>query len=109
MNRLKVSEKERDNLSGSKQEAELFIEKEKDIRRKKNTLYQVLQNTASENVEIFSDRLQKANEKVTYERGKLAEIEGSMARIKSEYDECNALYNAVSAEQQQYTLVRSTM
>jgi structural maintenance of chromosome 4 len=41
VNRLKVAEKERDGLSSSKEEAEAYMEKERDIRRRKNILYQV--------------------------------------------------------------------
>ena len=97
VNRLKVSEKERDNLSGSKLEAEQYIEKDKDIRRKKNALYQMLGSSAEHKVVDMTDALDKATNSATEERAKLAEIESGMKSIKKEYDLINNEYNTVSA------------
>jgi hypothetical protein len=105
VNRLKVSEKERDNLSGSKLEAEQYIEKDKDIRRKKNALYQMLGSSAEHKVVDMTDALDKATNSATEERAKLAEIESGMKSIKKEYDLINNEYNTVSAEQQRFSLV----
>lgn len=52
MNKLKLAERERDNLSGSKTEAETFLEKERSIRVKKNTLFQVFEHVAMNNVRL---------------------------------------------------------
>ena len=57
VNRLKVAERERDNLSESKQEAEDFMKTEKNIRTKKNVLYQCWESTAQANVTDFEVRV----------------------------------------------------
>ena len=50
--RLKVTERERDNLEGAKKEAEAFIQKDRDIRRKQNVLYQKNAHDAACNVKV---------------------------------------------------------
>jgi structural maintenance of chromosome 4 len=41
LNRVKAAEKEKDHLEGAKKEAEALLGKERDIRRKRNTLFQI--------------------------------------------------------------------
>ena len=56
VNKVKVAERERDNLQESKDEAEAFMEKEREIRRAKNTLYQLHEKNARDNVAELEKR-----------------------------------------------------
>lgn len=100
MHRLKVAEKERDNLSGSKLEAEAFMLKERDIRVAKNTLYQLLEHRSSCDVDRMTSGMDKAMEKLSSERNKLKESETQLSAIQLQYDAIKADYDKVSLELQ---------
>ena len=74
------------------------MEKEKEIRRKKNLLYQMYENVANKNSSDYSIRLEKANEKLDYEKNKLKESESRLSVIQKDYEKVNSEYNAVSNE-----------
>ena len=103
VNRLKLAEKERDNLSGSKEDAEIFIEKEKDIRRKKNILYQLHEHIAKKNITDLNERRQKAQEKLEYEKAKLATNESKCSETTKVYEVTLAEHNALELEVQKTT------
>lgn len=91
VNRLKIAEKDRDNLLDSKVEAEAYIEKEKNIRRKKNILCQLNERTSAENVQECKSKLDKVTEKLQALKidkegadKKRAEIEKEYESVKSE-------------------------
>jgi chromosome segregation ATPase len=106
VNRLKVAEKERDNLSGSKLEAEAFIEKEKDIRRKKNALFQVMEHAALAQAADVTAKQEKATEKLQGERAKHSDTEKRLAVIQAEYERVKADHDRVAAELEKSTMVR---
>lgn len=106
VNRLKVAEKERDNLSGSKLEAEAFIEKEKDIRRKKNALFQVMEHAATTNLAEVTAKQEKVTEKLAAERAKHADTEKRLAVIQAEYEKVKSEHDKVAAELEKSTMVR---
>jgi structural maintenance of chromosome 4 len=106
VNRLKVAEKERDNLSGSKLEAEAFIEKEKDIRRKKNALFQVMEHAALAQAADVAAKQEKATEKLQGERAKHSDTEKRLAVIQAEYERVKADHDRVAAELEKSTMVR---
>jgi structural maintenance of chromosome 4 len=106
VNRLKVAEKERDNLSGSKLEAEAFIEKEKDIRRKKNALFQVMEHAALAQAADVAAKQDKATEKLQGERAKHSDTEKRLAVIQAEYERVKADHDRVAAELEKSTMVR---
>ena len=97
VNRLKIAERERDNLSGSKTEAETFVEKEKDIRRKKNTLYQVYEHRALKNANDITERYNKANEKLTYERSKIKDSEAKLADMEKSFNTASKEHSTVES------------
>lgn len=107
VNRLKIAEKERDNLSGSKLEAEAFIEKEKDIRRKKNLLYQALESRVNVTIAELQGKQEKAAEKLGAERGKLGDTEKRLAVIQAEYEKVKAEHDRVQAELEKSSMVRN--
>ena len=105
VSRVKIAEKERDNLSGSKQEAEDFMEMERNIQRKKNIQYQVYENTANKNSADMTERQNKIAEKLQVESAKLKESETQLKTLEKSYEKDTAEYNATSAEMQKSTSV----
>lgn len=97
LNRVKAVEKEMDSLEGAKLEAEALLSKEREIRRKKNILYQVnlmkvkeemgeskVQHDALKaELEEETIKLQKANDRVQ-------EIESGLAEQTAEYEKVYA-------------------
>ena len=80
VNRLKVAEKDRDNLSDSKAEAEAFMAKERDIRKKKNVLYQVYEKVALDNVEKYTTSRNELVAKLDEEQSKIRKSEDVLKR-----------------------------
>ena len=105
MNRLKIAEKERDNLSGSKYEAENFIEKEKEIRRKKNLLYQIFEVQESSHLTNLKQKLDLNNEKLSEAKSKLKESERSFVTMEKTYESTKFDYNKIDEELQKFTSV----
>jgi structural maintenance of chromosome 4 len=103
VNRLKVAERERDNLSGAKAEAEAFLEKENSIRSKKNILYQINEYNAAQNAQDLTTRLNTANEKLTYEKNKLKDNTEKFTSMEKEHATTEKLYNEIDAELQKAT------
>lgn len=105
VNRLKIAEKERDNLYGSKKEAEDYMALESKLRAQKNSLYQVLENVANRNTLSSIERQTKATEKLRYEQNKATETEAKLTIFQKEYEINNAEYTAVQNEEQNFTAV----
>jgi len=100
VHRLKVAEKERDHLSGSKLEAEALMEKEKDIRVTKNTLYQLLELRSCCDADRMTAGMDKAMEKLSSERIKLRESETQLSTIQLQFDSIKTDYDKVCLELQ---------
>ena len=98
VNRLKVAEKDRDNLSSSKLEAEAFINKEKEIRKRKNILYQVYEKVANDNVVELTTRLGLAETKLTEEQTKICESDSLLKDKEVIYNATSKAYDAVAKE-----------
>ncbi|KAL9189612.1 hypothetical protein ACHAXT_009287 [Thalassiosira profunda] len=97
LNRVKAAEKEKDGLAGAKQEAEALVGKDREIRRKKNVLFQINAMHARREGEGAAEEREGLVEKREAERAKLteadervAEIEGGMTEQKREYDQVYA-------------------
>lgn len=97
VNRLKIAERERENLSGSKIEAETFMEKDREIRRKHNVLYQVYERRALKNVEDLIARGNQIQEKLDYERAKIQGAEDSLKNMEDAHETARRERNAVDA------------
>ena len=106
MNRLKIAERERDNLSSSKADAEMYRDKENQIRRKQNVLYQIHVNIASENIEKYEERLEKAMEKYNYEKSKLKTNEDQMNDVLKQQTVATKEYHKIEIEVQKSSAVR---
>ena len=98
VNRLKIAERERDNLSGSKGEAEAFMEKDREIRRRKNTLFQLYEHTAKESVQQQGEKKAQLAEKLAYEQSKKSESDEQLAAMEKQYAQTVADHNSVCAE-----------
>jgi structural maintenance of chromosome 4 len=106
LNRVKAVEKEKDNLEGAKQEAEALLGKEREIRRKQNILYQIHSMRADKEGTKISQKKEKAAEKLTGEREKIAqanqrieEIESGLADQRKDYE---ATFNELKTTKEEF-------
>ncbi len=90
MNRLKMAEKDRDNLLDSKVEAETFIEKEKNIRRKKNILYQLNERSAADAADQAKSKVAQIQEKMQAIKADKEAADQRRAEIEKEYETVKA-------------------
>ncbi|KAL7431823.1 hypothetical protein ACHAXM_002828 [Skeletonema potamos] len=107
LNRVKAAEKEKDGLAGAKAEAQSLIGKDRDIRRKKNILYQIHSMVARKEGEEAQEQREELVEQLEAERLKLqeadervAEIENGMGEEKKEYDK---VYKELIETKEEYT------
>ena len=107
LNRVKAAEKEKDGLAGAKAEAQSLIGKDRDIRRKKNILFQIHSMYARQEGEEANEQRAQLVEQLETERLKLqeadervAEIENGMADEKREYDK---VYKELTETKEEYT------
>jgi structural maintenance of chromosome 4 len=96
VDRMKISERERDNLSEAKADAEAFLDKEAEIRRQYNILWQVNIAHASKAYEEASAKQEKFASKLQHEQAKLQENESAAALMEKAYMSTNAEYDRVS-------------
>lgn len=107
LNRVKAAEKEKDGLADAKAEAEALVTKDREIRRKKNILFQIHARHARNESEEASDERVGLVEKMESQRSKLIEadarvtqIEDGMADQKKEYD---AVFVELTETKEAYT------
>jgi structural maintenance of chromosome 4 len=93
LNRVKAVEKEKEGLEGAKLEAEALLNKEREIRRKKNILYQLNRHAASIEVkeaqakkEEYMNQLDKERSTILEASQKITDIENSLAEKNSDFD-----------------------
>jgi len=96
LNRVKAVEKEKEGLEGAKLEAEALLNKEKEIRRKKNILFQLNRHAASVEVkeaetkkEEYKDKLEKERSTIQDASQKITDIENSLAEKNADFDRVN--------------------
>ena len=104
--RLKTSETEREHLSKSKDDAENYLRKEREIQSKKNLLYQINAFIAHQNVSAFTERQDKLAEKLAHEKSKIAATSSSLREAKEKYDLITKEHNAMNQELQSCNSVR---
>jgi len=97
LNRVKAVEKEKESLEGAKLEAEALLEKESDIRRKKNILFQMnLLQIAREKKEAqeankeLTDKLEEERTKLQAANDRLKEIENGLSAQTMDYEKEHA-------------------
>ena len=93
LNRVKAVEKEKNNLEGAKQEAEALLGKDREIRRKRNILYQI--NTmkefktiasATEKKQVVEEKLEAERKKESHNAERVRELENALKEQTKEYD-----------------------
>jgi len=97
LNRVKAVEKEKEGLEGAKIEAEALLSKEREIRRKKNVLFQINMMSANDDAEKAEEKKKEVETKLADERvniggadERVAEIESGIAAQTAEYDKIHA-------------------
>lgn len=105
VNRLKVAEKDRDNLLDSKVEAESYIEKEKNIRRKKNILYQLNERGAAETAQLAKTKVDKIQEKMQTIKAEKEAADKRRAEIERDYESVKAERTRIEKELNSSTTV----
>jgi len=98
LNRVKAAEKEKDSLLGAKAEAESLVNKDREVRRKRNVLYQLHAmharregETASEEREELGGRLDEERASLAEADSRVSEIEDGISGQKREYDDVYAV------------------
>lgn len=107
LNRVKAVEKEKDNLEGAKMEAEALLGKEREIRRKKNILYQINDMLTMKDKQRFEEEKATVDTELETERQRLKsadervqEIEGGLSEQRSEYD---TIHKELKQTKEQFT------
>lgn len=98
LNRVKAVEKEKEGLEGAKLEAEALLHKEREIRKKKNILFQIHRHLASVEVDVA---IQKKNEylaRLDTERSTIQEASQKILEIENGLAERNADFEKVHEE-----------
>ena len=93
LNRVKAIEKEKDSLEGAKLEAESLLAKEREIRIKKNILYQIHLMNVNKDYENFAQTKENVTLNLDHERKAIAicakrveEIEGTIAEQRKSHE-----------------------
>lgn len=93
LNRVKALEQEKDSLEGAKLEAEALLQKEREIRRKQNILYQLYESKYSqqalsivESKKAVDQKLELAREKLAHAATRVHEIDAGVVEQRKEYD-----------------------
>lgn len=86
LNRVKAVEKEKNNLEGSKAEAEKYLEKDQEVQLKRSTLYQLYRHESQHQLDETEKKKSEFQEKLDYERNKLKKLEEDLAEYEKEYD-----------------------
>ena len=98
LNRVKALEKEKDNLEGAKLEAEALLNKEREIRRKKNILYQINHLSVKKEFEATKEQHESLTVELEQERIKLQNANDRVKEIESGISAQNAEYEKAHAE-----------
>ena len=104
--RLKIAETEREHLSKSKDDAEAFLGKEREIQTKQNLLYQIHAYVEEQNVVELDERHQILSSKLAHEKSKISETRSHLKEAKDKYDHITKEHNAMNQELQQCNSVR---
>lgn len=106
LNRVKAVEQEKDSLEGAKVEAEALLQKEREIRRKMNILYQLYHHKYTQHTTRVNESKQDVDTKLEHERQQLAtkaarvtEIE---AGVKDQRHEYNLIHKSLQTTKEQF-------
>ena len=103
---MKTSEVERENLVKSKDDAERYLVKEREIQTKKNIIYQINASIAEQNVVEFQEREKNLSEKLAHEKSKVSANSVRLKEAKGKCDNISEQHAAVSNELQRCNSVK---
>ncbi|KAF0686286.1 Aste57867_21892 [Aphanomyces stellatus] len=98
LNRVKVVEKEKDNLEGAKAEAQEYLEKERDVYLKTNLMYQYFVHESTSNQKECETKRDAMQGKVEKEMARMAEHRKALQEVQADYDQVHATYDTVKAD-----------
>lgn len=98
VNKVKVAEKERNNLEESKAEAELLLGKERDIRRSKNAFYQVKEKVAKDKVAELSSKKEDDGKHLERARAEMSESDAILKEKEEAYLEAKKEHDSITHE-----------
>ncbi|EQC42732.1 hypothetical protein SDRG_00455 [Saprolegnia diclina VS20] len=85
LNRVRVVEKEKENLEDAKTEAQEYLEKERDVYLKSNILYQLYLRESTANLEECTLKRDKLKEKLEKESERMATHRAKLDVVSKEY------------------------
>lgn len=109
VDRLKAAEKDRDGLTDKKKEVEEVMERERQIRKRQNVIYQLHENTAMAKVKQFVVKRDDARASLEQERLKKKDGEEELVSLEKAYTSKKAQYDAVKKELDDAQSVRNLM
>jgi hypothetical protein len=98
VDRLKAAEKDRDGLADKKKVVEEVMERERQIRKRQNVIYQLHENTAMAKVKQFVVKRDDARASLEQERSKKKNGEEELVSLEKAYASKKAQYDAVKKE-----------
>lgn len=98
VNKVKVAEKDRDNLLDSKLEAEALLAKEKAIRVKKNILFQLNEREVRLTIDDLTVKQQAVKDKLQANKDHLAVVKEESNEMAKEYASIKSEHAAVEKE-----------
>ncbi|KAI9484434.1 hypothetical protein BDB00DRAFT_774953 [Zychaea mexicana] len=101
LNRARYVGKEKDSLEGKKCEAEMFLENENELARKKNELYQVYIYEAKDNISVANTAVDELKRKLEEEKVSHVDIEKEQTEMSTRYQGAVKEYDALSVQMSQ--------
>ena len=101
VNKLKIVQKDRDNLGSAKGEAEEYLNQQKKLMSKKAVLYQIHLQEAHEQQVKEQEKKTKLEEKIAAEKDKLEESQKRVEEMTTEYNKEKEGYEQLEAELRQ--------
>jgi structural maintenance of chromosome 4 len=105
VHKLKIAEKDKDNLAGSKNEAEKYLEIEREIRKSSNKVCQIQEYKSTKNMLKMVEQVNEMKEKVSNDRSKLKENEAALSKLHQSHNELNTEYNEICSALEKSTKV----
>ncbi|KAI9257368.1 hypothetical protein BDA99DRAFT_441174 [Phascolomyces articulosus] len=98
LNRARYVGKEKDSLEGKKREAEMFLENENELARKKNELYQVYIYEAKDNITVANTAVDELKRKLEDEKTSFDDIEKEQAEMARQHQGAVKEYDAFAVK-----------
>ena len=96
--KLKIVEKDKENLEGAKAEAEEYILQQRKLQVKKGLLYQIYLNEVRLKIRELEDKREKIDTKLREEKSKLEESSKEVKSIEGTYQTEKSAFEQIEAE-----------